>query len=179
MSRKQDREKFIQEIGTETDTLTATKPFKLEQDERRRYVRLEISSPMALRKIRDIGGQFWPQGERRVIDGLILNISGSGVLVEINQPVNEGDVVVMQFTLQDVERLEHVLGLVKRADYDDEGYLVGIEFVTREDLADLFPQDQLALLAQDMTGFGESIRRVVNRYVRREQTADGNGHESR
>ena len=180
MSRQSNRVKFIQEVETETDTLTVARPFKLEQDERRRYVRLEISSPMELRKIRDVGGQYWPTGERRVIDALILNISANGVLVEANQPVHEGDVVTMRFTLQEVEHVEHVLGLVKRVDSDDTGYLVGIEFITRKDLSDLFTEEELQNLSGKLTGFDESVRHVLNKYVRQEQVSDkGNGHETR
>lgn len=166
MSRQHDRVKFIQEVGTETETVTVARPFKLERDERRRYVRLEISSPMQLRKIRDIGGQYWPNGERRVIDGLIYNISGNGVLVEVQQAVNEGDVVTMRFTLQDVENVENVLGLVKRVDQDDDCYLVGIEFISRRDLSDLFSREELAQLSDKLHGFDESVRQVLTKYVK-------------
>jgi hypothetical protein len=179
MSRQPHHVKFIQEIGTESATLTVARPFKLEQDERRRYIRLEISSPMELRKIRDIGGQYWPTGDRHAIDGLILNISASGVLVEANQPVHEGDVVTMRFTLQEVEHIEHVLGLVKRVDNDDTGYLVGIEFITREDLGDIFTREQLKNLNNKLIGFDESVRRVLNKYVNQGRVSTGgNGHET-
>lgn len=178
MSRQQDRVKFIQEVGTETETMTVARPFKLERDERRRYVRLEISSPMQLRKIRDIGGQYWPEGERRIIDGLIYNISANGVLVEVHQPVNEGDVVTMRFTLQDVENIEHVLGLVKRVDDDESGYLVGIEFIGRQDLNDLFTREELSHLPSKLVGFDESIRTVLNKYVKQtQQNTHGKDHE--
>ncbi|MCM2272956.1 MAG: PilZ domain-containing protein [candidate division Zixibacteria bacterium] len=179
MSRQPNRAKLTQEIGTETDTLTIARPFALEQDERRRYIRLEISSPMELRKIRDIGGQYWPTGERRVIDGLILNISANGVLVETSQPINEGDVVTMRFTLQDVEHIEHVLGLAKRVDADSDGYLVGIEFVTREDLGDLFSKEELTQLSGQLIAFDESVRRVLNKYLRKEEASNnGNDHKA-
>jgi len=175
MSRQQ-RIKFVQEIDTQNDTLVVAKPFKVEKDERRRYVRLEISSPMELQKIKDIGGRFWPRGDHRVITGLILNISASGVLIEVNEPVNEGDVVVMRFTLQDVEELPHVLGLVKRSDFDDETYLIGIEFVSRNDLADSFTELEMSELSPDMADFDETVRTVLNRYIHRERrTAGDNG----
>ncbi len=180
MARQQDRVKFIQDVGTETETMTVARPFKLEKDERRRYVRLEISSPMQLRKVRDIGGQYWPTGERRVIDGIIYNISANGVLVEVQQVVNEGDVVTMNFTLQDVEKVDNVLGLVKRVDGDDSEWLVGIEFITRDDLKDLFTEQQLNQLSNQLIGFDESVRRVLNKYVRQEQqNANGQDYEKR
>lgn len=164
--------RLVQEVDTQSDTLVISKPFKLETDERRRYVRLEISSPMGLQKVKDIGGRFWPRGEHRVINGLILNISASGVLIEVTDPVNEGDVVVMRFTLQEVEQLEHVLGLVKRADFDGEAYLIGVEFITREDLSDSFTALEMSELSSDMTDFDGTVRTVLNKYIR-------SGHQTR
>lgn len=171
MSRQET--KLAQEIEMQNDTLDVARPFKLQKDERRRYVRLEISSPMEMRKIKDIGGRFWPSGEPRVVNGLILNMSASGVLLEVTEPVNEGDVVVMQFILQEVEQLDHVLGLVKRADYDGEAYLIGIEFITRNDLRDSFTELEMTELAPDMTDFDETVRTVLNKYIRRGKQVNG------
>lgn len=166
MSTK-SRTKFITELAQRESTLELAKPFRVEKEDQRRFVRLEISSPMDLRKIKDISGNFWPNGDRRMIDGVILNISGGGVLIETDQPVNEGDVVSMHFTLQSVENIDHVLGLVKRADRDEGSFLIGIEFITRESLADLFTEGELELLSEDMTAFDDQVRAVLNKYVQR------------
>jgi hypothetical protein len=167
------RTKFISDVAHTDVAVKVAKPFKMEKDEQRRYIRLEISSPMDLRKIKDIAGNYWPGGDRRAIDGLILNISGGGVLVEVSQPVNEGDVVAMHFTLQDVESLDNVLGLVKRAERDEGSFLIGIEFITRESLVDLFSEGEMELLSDELTGFNEQVRTVLNKYVRKEKLSEG------
>jgi hypothetical protein len=120
---------------------------------------------MSLKKIRDTAGNYWPEGDWHIIHGTILNISGGGVLVELDQAVDEGDVVSMHFTLQDVEGLDNVLGLIKRVDIEPEGCLVGIEFITREQLIDHFSQAELDLLGEGYTNFDDSIRQLLNRYV--------------
>ncbi|MEW6050502.1 MAG: PilZ domain-containing protein [Candidatus Zixiibacteriota bacterium] len=180
MSQK-SKIRFIHDVPTTETDIVVQRPFKLERDEMRRFVRLEITSPMSLNKIRDTAGNFWPQGDRHTIHGHILNISGGGVLVEVDQQLDEGDVVIMRFTLQDVENLDWVLGLVKRSDLDESSYLVGIEFITREALVDLFTRAQMDLLPAHLHDFNEGVRMMLNKYIRSQRriAASGNNHGSR
>ncbi|PWB68700.1 hypothetical protein C3F09_11155 [candidate division GN15 bacterium] len=164
------RTRFIQDVTAQDGAVTGGKPFKVQREDKRRFVRLEISSPMAMRKIKQAGGQFWPTGERHVIDGVILNISAGGVLVELDQSVDEGDIVSMRFTLQEQETIDNVLGHVKRTDVDSGTFLVGIEFISRERLYDLMSQDQIDLLPESLNGFNERIREVLGKYVQLERT---------
>jgi hypothetical protein len=158
--------KYVQDIPTPLNDIRVDQPFRMATDNKRRYIRLEISSPMSMKKIRDMTGNYWPDGDWHVIHGMILNISAGGVLVEIDQAVDEGDVVSMHFTLQEVEGLDHVLGLIKRVDIESDGCIVGIEFITRDHLVDHFTQAELDLLGDNYTNFDESIRNVLNRYVK-------------
>jgi hypothetical protein len=160
------RTKFISEVATPSRELTASKPFKVQREDKRRFVRLEISSPMAMRKIKTSEGGFWPQGEKHVIDGTILNISAGGVLVELDQSVDEGDIVNMRFTLQEVESLDNVLGLVKRTDVEAGTFLVGIEFISRKQLDDLLSSSEIDLLPEQLGGFDQRVKEVLSRYVR-------------
>jgi hypothetical protein len=157
--------KFIKEVEAADKDIRAQKPFRVERHEQRRFVRLEISSPMSLDHVRDLAGNFWPEGNRHYINGSVLNISGGGVLAELDEQVHEGDIVSMRFTLQDVETLDHVLGLVKRADHDDGAFLVGIEFITRERMTDIFSQGEMDILSDKLTDFEEQVRTVLGRYV--------------
>jgi hypothetical protein len=162
------RTRFIKDVTTSDADLTAGKPFKLLKEDKRRFVRLEISSPMAMRKIKDTGGNFWPRGDRHVIEGVILNISAGGVLVEIPQMLDQGDIVSMNFTLQEVESIDNVLGLVKRSDGDDGTFMVGIEFINRQKLNDLMSQGEVDLVSERLRGFSERVSDVLNKYIRRE-----------
>lgn len=168
-----EKTRHVQDVAAEADMIKARRPFKLAQENRRRYIRLEISSPMSLKKLKDVEGNFWAQGDWHTINGMILNISASGVLVDLDQAVDTGDVVSMHFTIQDVEGLENVLGLVKRSDCEPEGCLAGIEFVTRDALMDQFSQAELDLMGDDHTNFNQSVRQVLERYVVRQNTASG------
>lgn len=166
-----EKTRHVQDVTVEGDTLKARRPFKVSQEEQRRFIRLEISSPMSLQKLKDTEGNYWPDGDWHVVNGHVLNISAGGVLVDLDQAVDKGDVVSMHFTMQNVEGLENVLGLVKRSDCEPEGCLAGIEFVSRERLMDQFSQAEIDLLNDDHTNFDSSIRRVLERYVQRQDSA--------
>lgn len=156
---------FVNDIPT-TESVRVRKPFKVSHENQRRFVRIKISAPMSLQKIKDTDGGFWPEGEWHVANGTVLNISAGGVLVDLDQAVTTGDIVVMQFTLQEVEPLEHILGRVKRADRDESGCLAGIEFISREYLQDHFSEAEIELMGGRPTSFDESVRAALNRYVR-------------
>jgi len=157
--------RYVKDIPSDPASAQAKKPFRIETEDQRRFIRLEISAPMSLQKIRDAVGQCWPDGEWHIIHGMILNISAGGVLVELDQAVGEGDVVSMRFTLQEVEGVDHVLGLVKRVDIESEGCLAGIEFITRDRLTDYLSRAEMELLGDAYTNFDDSIRRVLDKYV--------------
>ncbi|MFZ5979242.1 MAG: PilZ domain-containing protein [Candidatus Zixiibacteriota bacterium] len=163
--KKDEKVKYVKDVATGENDLAVRKPFRMNRENQRRFIRLEISSPMTLKKIKDAAGNFWPEGDWHVINGMILNISAGGVLVEVDQPLLEGDVVSMYFTLQDVECLDNVLGLVKRVDGEDGFFLAGVEFITREYLTDLFSRGEMDLLPENLTNFDESVRTVLNKYV--------------
>lgn len=159
---------FISEVRMEEDGIKIHRPFKLSTENQRRFVRLEISSPMSLKKIKDVFGNFWPHGTGFTIEGNILNISAGGVLVEIDQPLNEGDIVAMQFTLQGIETLKNVLGIVKRTDQEDTFYLTGIEFVERERLMDKLSRAEMEILMENLSDFKGTIHDVLKKYIYRE-----------
>ena len=161
------KSKYVKDIPAEPGQVRARKPFRIEAEDQRRFIRLVISSPMSMKKIRDTAGNYWPEGDWHVIHGMILNISAGGLLVELDQAIDQGDVVAMHFTIQEVEGLDNVLGLVKRVDIQPDCSLAGIEFITREQLSDYFSHSEMDLLGQDCTSFDDSIRRVLNKYIRR------------
>jgi len=163
------RTTFINEVDTTTE-LIAQRPFKIERQNKRRFIRLEIAAPMSLRTLKQAEGQLSEENTDHTIQGSILNISAGGVLVDLYETLSEHDVVAMHFTLQETESLDDVLGLVKRTDITAEGCLAGIEFITREQLEDIFSKGELEVLPPRYTHFDESVRTVLNRYLIRTQT---------
>lgn len=162
-----DRTRFISEVETDPKNLTFRRPFKAESDGKRRFVRLEISSPLTLKTLKDIFGHFSPDLPTTTIGGTILNISEGGVLVDLTQPVNEGDIVVIRFTLQESETVDNVLGLIKRSEVDEDCYLTGIEFINRNRLSDLLSESEIDMLSNDLTDFSGRIGTVLRRFARK------------
>jgi hypothetical protein len=162
--------KKSKQVATETSTSDQTAgAVKGDQLERRRFVRIEITSPASLNRIKDIFGNYWPHGEDYTIPGTILNISTGGVLLDLEHPVNEGDVVALRFSLQKRSALEGVLGLVKRCDHDDEGNLTGVEFVDRKHLVDRLSGSEMDLLAEHFDNFSCSLEQFVKRCLEEER----------
>ncbi len=168
---QKERTRFISEVDVATDTIQVKKPLKMRKENQRRFVRLTISSPINFRKIKDIFGNFSPDDGDYPIDGTILNISEGGVLAELDQPLNEGDIVAMKIILEQVEPLDGVLGLVKRCDQDDDFHLVGIQFVRREDLADKLSQSEMDLLSENLNHFSKSVQKLLGRYLQQKRQA--------
>ena len=163
------RVKFVTDVDVKDTEIKVRRPFRLDKENQRRFVRLEILSPMSLNKIKDIFGNFWPAGEGYMIDGNILNISVGGVLVEIDQPLNEGDIVAMRFSLQGAESLDNVLGTIKRVDQDEGCSLVGIEFIDRDYLLDKLSEGELEMLSESLSNFAQTVQDVLKRYIYRER----------
>lgn len=164
-----ERTKFISDVDLTEDNIEIRKPLKLQSENQRRFVRLTISSPINFKRIKDIFGNFSPNAEEYPIDGSILNISEGGVLVELDQPLNEGDIVAMRIVMEQVEPLEGVLGLVKRCDHDEDFHIVGIQFVRREDLVDRLSQAEMDLLSKDLNNFSQSVQQLMGRYLQDKQ----------
>ncbi len=143
------------------------RPLKIEEENQRRFVRLEIVSPVSLRRIKDIFGNYAAEGDKDM-DGTILNLSAGGVLVDLQEPLNEGDVVGIRFTICGLEPLGGVVGVVRRCDTDEEGHLAGIQFVEREQLADVLSSAEIELLADHFGDFEQTIRRVLDGYLYQE-----------
>ena len=168
-----EKTRHVQDVVAEDDVIKARRPFKVAQEDRRRFIRLEISSPMSLKKLKDVEGNYWLQGDWHVINGQILNISAGGVLVDLDQAVDAGDVVSMHFTLQETEALDNVLGLVKRSDCEPDGCLAGIEFTSCERLMDQFSEAELDLLGEHHEHFSTSVRQVLEKYVEYQNGTSG------
>lgn len=142
------------------------KPFRVYHHKRRRYIRLDVDSPIKFK-------QFDPykpdstMDEKQLSNGRILNISGGGVLLETDFPINEDDFVMMEFTLCQTEKLSGIIGKVKRVDADDseEKPLVGVEFMTAEQLREELPEEAIKSMGDDAFSFDEQIRKMLLKHV--------------
>ena len=126
-----EKVKFVSEVDIGDGQVEVRKPFKMDRDQQRRFIRLEISAPVWMKSVKDSLGDFSNEQDYH-FHGTVLNISAGGVLVDLEEQISERDIVLMRFILQDVEELDNVLGVVKRVEKDGDSYLAGIEFISRE-----------------------------------------------
>ncbi len=133
--------------------------------QRRRYVRLDITSPIDFKLIvpeNDKGENagFIP------FSGEVLNVSAGGVLIESKEAMPEDSYVVMEFELNGSDRISGVVGRIKRCDSETEDcHFVGVEFCTSEDVEQNCPPECQKLLNDECCSFDDKIRRLINRYV--------------
>jgi c-di-GMP-binding flagellar brake protein YcgR len=157
--------KIISDVEADQNVVSVKKPFKLQREQKRRFIRLEISEPVSYFLLRDHSGGFWPEGDGPTYKGSILNLSAGGVLIISQDPIEEGAIVLISMTLQDVEVLDKIIGIVKRADADEDEWLLGIEFISREYLSDYFSEAEYKLLPENIATFDEQLRNVLNKYI--------------
>ena len=160
-----DHRPYDSDVSTAVDRLAVKEPFEIERDNQRRFIRLEILSPVVLAIVKDIFGNFHYRSGDKTVDGSILNISPGGLLVELSQPVNEGDIVSMTFSIENSESLENVLGLVKRLDINEGFPLAGIEFVSKDRLTDRLTKPEMEVLNESYDDFAAKINGVLNRHI--------------
>lgn len=157
--------KFVTEHELESNENALRSPFKVTKDTRREFVRVEITSPLYLQCIKSTDGGFWAEGKGQPITGSILNISLGGVLVDLADPVHQGDIVSLRFNLQGELILENVLGLVKRTEESEGKYLTGVEFIDRKVLSDKLSAAEIDMLPKELNGFDDNVRKVLTKYL--------------
>ncbi len=163
------RVKVISEMATDKDVINLKPPFNVHSDKQRRYVRLQVAEPVRFALLKNSAGGFWPDGDGQSYNGAVLNISAGGVLIAAAEPVEEGAVILLRFSLQDIEVIDNVVGMVKRVDADDKEWLVGVEFVSKEYLRDIFSAAEMEVLPRNLTSFDEGIKKMLNKYVYRKR----------
>lgn len=141
--------------------------------QRRRFVRLDVASPFELRKL-----NLPPKSGKAIVDskrvlGVILNISGGGILVAIDTKLKVNSYVAITLDMAGMEKVDRILGKVKRADkVEYSEYLTGIEFIGPEMvLKELSLTDQ-EILRGELFSFNERIQTLILKYVLLEKDSE-------
>jgi len=140
-------------------------PFQIMEDNRRRFIRIDIEEPISFRVIKSAEGGFWPAGDGPCGDGEILNISAGGILMFTTIPIMQRSVLSMSLQVKGCLALQNVLGIVKRTDIDSGGYLIGVESITREKLDDIMSEEELSQLPPGAASFTEQLQLLLNQYI--------------
>ena len=147
-------------------------PFKIMEDNRRKFIRVDIDAPIYFCTIKSAEGAFWAECDGPSGDGEILNISAGGILMFTRHPVMEKTLVSMSLQLEGCETIDNILGLVKRTEIDSGGYLVGLESITREKLNDVLDKEEIEQLPKSLSSFTERLQSLLNNYIYSRKLSD-------
>jgi c-di-GMP-binding flagellar brake protein YcgR len=140
-------------------------PASAVRKQKRRYVRLEVFSPVGFSSIvieSDKRVRIHPEKK----SGVLLNLSGGGVLISSTDRVAEEEFLLMKFDIKGFDALTNVLGKVKRVDAQEDGeLLIGIEFISPEQLDDPILASTMMRLTEHPKDFSEGMSRLISRYV--------------
>lgn len=132
--------------------------------QKRRYVRLEVFSPVGFSEIVRSGERVYLHPDKKA--GVLLNLSGGGVLISTSDVVTPDALVLLRFDIKGFDTLDNILGRIKRIEQQADGEcLVGMEFITVEEIEDPKLVAALENLAEHPRGLEAGISRMISRYV--------------
>ncbi|HWO58374.1 MAG TPA: PilZ domain-containing protein [bacterium] len=133
--------------------------------QKRRFVRIEVFSPVSFNSVvvePDKRVRLHPEKK----SGVLLNLSGGGVLVSTTDHVTEGEFLLMKFDVHGFDALTNVIGKVKRVERCEDGeILMGVEFLAVEQIDDPVIAHGLARMADHPKEFSQGLSRLISRYV--------------
>jgi len=139
--------------------------FPIRSSQGRKYVRIEVSSPVDFRLLIPKRGKI--SLSRNQSSGKILNLSCGGILLESDEAISEGEFLLLSLNLNGLVILEGVLGKTKRVESTEDGeYLLGVEFCSREELENLASKEEIEKLPVKVASFNHKLREIVLGYVR-------------
>lgn len=148
---------------SDQNTFPEAEPADGEQ-QKRRYVRLEVFSPVGVSEIARSGERVYLRPDQKA--GVLLNLSGGGALISTSDAITQDALVLLRFEIKGFDTLENILGRVKRVEQQADGEsLVGIEFITVEEIEDPMLVKALNKLAEHPTGLKAGVSRMISRYV--------------
>ena len=144
--------------------LSEKKPFPIRSSQGRKYVRIEITSPVDFRLLIPKRGRI--RLSKNQSSGKILDLSCGGILLESGQAIPEGTFLLLSLNLNGIVILEGVLGKTKRVETTEEGkYLVGVEFCLREELENFVSKERIEKLPVKVASFNHKLREIILSYV--------------
>lgn len=139
-------------------------PFPLKTSGGRKYFRIGLSSPVRFRLLSCKNGKIKLCEDR--LSGEILNLSEGGVLLLTGSTVPEEGFILLTLSLNKLVVLEGVLGKIKKVERSDQqDFLVGVEFTSREQLEELASSEQVARLPVKVASFDRKLREIISSYL--------------
>jgi hypothetical protein len=158
---------------SKTDSLSSSLgriPFRVETSDGRKYIRLELSSPVKFHVLTCSGGKLKFSKERNTAE--VLNLSEGGMLLATDCLVPAKGFLVATLNLNDLVVLDGVLGKIKRVEPSGDGdFLVGLQFAAEEELEKLVSSEEIRRLPVPVTNFKHKIRQIISSYLRTAELA--------
>jgi len=155
------------------DIMTIKSVSGIDRSQRRRFVRIDIAGEIVFKVVEMSPGREPDLSLEK--KGELLNISAGGILLNTDAVLKKDDIVLLNFWLKSSQRLENVLGIVKRHEQESEPegdkveYLTGIEFLTKEQAARRLPLDINETLPSSVNYFDEALQQAIVQFVYRQQ----------
>lgn len=155
------------------DVMTVKSISDITNSQRRRFVRIDIAGEVAF-KVIEMKTDSEPELSLEK-KGELLNISAGGILLNTNFSLNRDNLVLLNFWLKNSQRLENVLGVVKRhepandAENGQVEYLTGIEFLTKEQATEKLPLNVNETLPSSVNFFDEALQQAIVHFVFKQQ----------
>lgn len=144
--------------------LTEKDPFPIRSSQGRKYVRIEVNSPVNFRLLISKRGKI--RLARNQCSGKILNLSGGGILLESGEVIPEGTFLLLSLNLNGLVILEGILGKTKRVESTEDGeYLVGVEFSSKEELEKFASKEEIERLPVKVASFNHKLKEIILSYV--------------
>ncbi|MCJ7577193.1 MAG: PilZ domain-containing protein [candidate division Zixibacteria bacterium] len=144
--------------------LTEKDPFPIRSLQGRKYVRIEVTSPVDFRLLIPKRGRLSLAKDQ--CSGKILNLSCGGLLLESRKTIPEGAFLLLSLNLNGLVILEGVLGKTKRLESTEDGeYLVGVEFCLREELENFASKEEIEKLPVKVGSFNHKLKKIILSYV--------------
>jgi len=161
-------------IDSDDDNLTTLQAISdIRRTQRRRFVRIDIAGNITFKAVElDVNKHEILSLDKK---GELLNVSAGGILLITSEQLRQDDLILMNFWLKNSQRLESILGLVKRLEKSEHSetnhdeYLAGIEFITKEKAAEIIPSKLAELLPQEINYFNEALEKLVVQFVYKQQ----------
>jgi c-di-GMP-binding flagellar brake protein YcgR len=164
----------VTSIDTKRENITTIQAVSsVRRSQRRRFVRIEIAGDVNY-KIIDTSG-IEQAGLSLDKKGELLNISAGGVLLSAGRDLKQGDLVLLNFSLKNKQRLENIIGLVKRleksgsAESTKQGFLAGIEFLTKDKIAHVLARSLSEYFPSEVNFFDEALQQTVVQFIHRQR----------
>lgn len=150
---------------------TAKKSTRIKSGERktrgrRKSVRLDVATPFELHKVNLRPAKGKGYIDHGIVRGMILNISGSGMLSAIDTKLKVNSYVALTLEFEGMGEVNNILGKVKRVEkLEYSEYLTGMEFVNPDSLLEKIPPTAGEILNNELNSFNEKVQHMILKYT--------------